>query len=77
MPVEMTEEQYGVVARALVVIASGRRYRPGGKSRRVSREEMVQRAREAASVIRLAYLGDGQGNSAFPEEIGLEHKPQR
>lgn len=74
MTVALTNEQYGIVARALVYIAAGRRFLPDGKQRNISRLEMRDRAREAAAAIRLAYLGDGRGNSSFPDEIGLQYR---
>lgn len=76
MSVEMSNEQYGEVARALVFIAAGHRYVEGGRYARITRHEMIQRAREAAAVIKLRYLGDGGGGSSFPDEIGLQHRPK-
>lgn len=77
MTVELTDEQYGAIARALVFIAAGKRFVPGGKQKNIPKSEMIQRAREAAAAIRLSYLGDGGGTSSFPGEIGLEHRPRR
>lgn len=74
MTVELTNEQYGEVARALVFIAASTRFVEGGKQKRINREEMIQRAREAADAINLRYLGDGGGSSSFPDEIGLQHR---
>lgn len=74
MTVELTDEQYGVVARALVYISAGKRFLPGGRQRAIPRHEMVQRAREACAIVRLCYLGDGGGNSSFPDEIGLQNR---
>lgn len=75
--VELSPEQYGSVARALVYIAAGRGFRPDGRPFRVSRAEMITRAREACSAISLNFLGDGTGRSSFPQEIGLDHDPTR
>lgn len=77
MSVELSDEQYGIVARALVLIAAAQRWVPEGKCKQVSKHEMIQRAREAAAAINLRYLGDGGGNSSFPQEIGLEYRPRR
>lgn len=74
MAVELTDKQYGAVARALVVIAAGKRFRPDGSSKSIPKVEMMQIAREAAAAINLRYLGDGGGVSAFPQEIGLQYR---
>lgn len=74
MNIELTPEQYGTVARALVVIAAGKRFVPGGQTKTVSRTEMIALARKAAATIKLNYLGDGLGRSSFPEEIGLQFR---
>jgi hypothetical protein len=71
----LTDDQFGAVARALVYIAAGTRFVEGGRQRAINRAEMMNRAREAASIINLRYLGDGGGTSSFPQEIGLEHRP--
>jgi hypothetical protein len=71
MTVELSDEQYGAVARALVVIAAGKRVTNEGRFRRIPRAEMITRAREVCTAINLQYLGDGRGGSSFPEEIGL------
>lgn len=77
MTIELTDEQYGIVARALVYISAGTRFRPGGCQRAIPRHEMVQRAREACAAIKLSYLGDGGGNSSFPDEIGLQYRARK
>jgi hypothetical protein len=77
MAVTLSDEQYGTVARALVKIAAGKRYRPGGRQQWINRAEMMNLAREAAASIKLRYLGDGGGGSSFPQEIGLEHRADR
>lgn len=72
--VELSDEQYGAVSRALVYIAAGTRFVEGGGQKAISRGEMMQRARKACMAMRLNYLGDGLGRSSFPDEIGLQHR---
>lgn len=74
MSVTLSDEQYGIVARALVVISAGKRFVVGGRTKNITKAEIITRAREAASAINLRYLGDGGGASSFPDEIGLEHR---
>lgn len=74
MAVEFTDEQYGAIARVLVYISAGTRFVEGGKQKAISRAEMMLRAREACTAIRLDYLGNGTGRSSFPDEIGLENR---
>lgn len=68
--VELTDEQYGTIARALVFIAAGKRYRENGKLTNIPRAELINRARDAAAAISLHYLGDGSRSPSFPDEIG-------
>lgn len=70
--VELTDEQFGIVARALVVIAAGKKVKADGRITEERKDVLINRAREAASALKLNYLGDGSGRSSFPQEIGLD-----
>lgn len=72
MAVELTDEQFGIVARALVVIAAGKKVKADGRITEERKDVLINRAREAASALKLNYLGDGSGTSSFPQEIGLD-----
>lgn len=76
MSVELSDDQYGSIARALVFIAAGQLFTEEGRRRRINRAEMMQRAREACAAIKLSYLGEGQGTSSFPDEVGLQYSPK-
>ena len=84
MTVQLTDAQYGAVARALVAIAAGARFSPNGSRHNITRDELRNLAREACGEINLSYYGDGSLTPNFPEEIGFQfykkpskHSPPR